>query len=590
MRQLILPVIVLLWLAGGAAAAAQIGYTPVPQTNSLARQENEVVYRTNLERATRGIPPLRWNWQLTQSTRWFAADKSAAPDCENAHRDTLGNYPDARADAFGYPGSAGAENVWCVYVEPQPAVEGWINSPTGHAENLLSPDHREVGVGYSQNGEGWLAQDFGSDPAYSPLVIDNEALNTTGSQVNLYIYNRPGGEFFTSLQPAETMQISEDACFNNAAVQPYQTRITAPLSPGEGWKRIYARTRDAYGRSLTVEDSIYRGAPPADLALDESLFSNSRASVSLHQLDAQGRSHIQLSLGWLGDAFKTGRNTLLAQAADPGAMNGRAVSLPHNRGDGSDPNMIWTWTTSFIENAPMVAYFRVKTSALDGGEIARLSVTAGRNQSGEIILRAADFPAAGAYIEVPVAFTFQPDSSNPFLIFRIRRSGSALVSADVVTIFTAPQRFTGSPFTWQMPGGAYRGQGVWARFSSFDGSNFTPLREAAVAQKDACLSPASLTVMKSKSAPGGAPPHSARVIPSFISGDNWSVSENLPWLQAARRGEKVELTIETGSLNLGDYNGEVLIHPGGDSAPLRLTVRLLVVEEVHPLYLPAVSR
>ncbi len=590
MRYVKLVMIVLLWLAGGAAVAAQSGYTPVPQTNSLARQENEVVHRTNLERAARGIPPLRWNWQLTQSTRWFAADKSAAPNCADAHRDTLGNFPDVRADAFGYPGSAGAENVWCVYVEPQPAVQGWLESLTGHAENLLSADHREVGVGYSQNGEGWLAQDFGSDPAYAPLVIDNEALNTTGSSVNLYIYNRPGGDFFTSLQPAETMQISEDACFNNAAVQSYQTQISAPLSAGEGWKRIYVRTRDAYGRSLTVEDSIYRGAPPADLVLDENQFSTSRSALSLHQLDAQGRSHIQLSLGWLGDAFKTGRNNLLPQVADPGALNGRAVSLPHNRNDGSDPNMTWVWTTSFMENTPMLAYFRIKTSALTGGEIARLSVTAGKNQSGEIILSAADFPAAGTYIEVPLAFTFQPDGSNPFLIFRIRRTGSALVSADTVTIFTAPQRFTGSPFTWQPPGGAYRGQGVWVRYSSADGSNFTPLREAAVAQKDACLSPGSLTVMAAKSAPAGTPTTSARVIPSFVSGDNWSVSENLPWLQAARRGEVVDLSIQAGNLGLGEYNGEVLVHPGAGSPPLRLNVRLLVVEQVHPVYLPAVNR
>lgn len=590
MRYVKILVIALLWLSAVAAVAAQSGYTPLPQTNSLARQENEVVYRTNLARAAEGIPPLRWNWQLTQSTRWFAADKSAAPNCEDAHRDTLGNFPNVRADAFGYPGSAGAENVWCVYIEPQPAVDGWIDSPTGHAQNLLSPDHREVGVGYSQNGAGWLAQDFGSDPAYAPLVIENEALNTIASSVNLYIYNRPGGDFFTSLQPAQTMQISEDACFNNAAVQPYQTQVNIPLSAGEGWKRLYVRTRDAYGHSLTAEDSIYRGAPPADLMLDESLFSTSRAEVNLHQLDAQGRSHIQLSLGWLGDTFKTGKNTLLPQVPDPGALNGRAVSLPHNRNDGSDPNMTWVWTTSFIEGMPMVAYFRIKASILDGGEIARLSVTAGKNQSGEVILRAADFPAAGTYIEVPVAFTYQPDDNNPFLIFRIRRSGSALVNADTVTIFTAPQRFTGSPFTWQVPGGAYRGQGVWVRYSSADGSNFTALREATVAQKDACLTPTSLTVLASRSAPGGLPAPGAQVIPSFISGDNWSVSENLPWLQAARRGEKVELNIDASSLTLGEHNGEVLIHPGADGSPLRLNIRLLVVEQIHPVYLPAVNR
>jgi len=590
MRRWIILLLILLGLGGTVAAvAAQSGYTPVTQSEALARQEGEVVYLTNLQRAARGIPPLRWNWQLTQSARWFAADKAAAPNCEDAHRDTLGNFPNVRAQAFGYPGSAGAENVWCVYIPPAPAVEGWLKSETGHADQLLNPDHREVGIGYSQNGEGWLAQDFGSDNPYAPLVIGNEALSTASRQVDLYLYDRPGGDTFTALQPAVSMQVAEDACFNQAAVQPYQSRFSFTLSDGEGWKRVYARTRDAYGRSLTVDDSIYLGSLPAGQPLGEEHFSTTRPSVKLYDLDPQGRSHIQLSLGWLGDAFKTGKNNPLPQLSDPAALNGRAVQLPHNRNDGSDPNMAWVWTTSFFTQQPMMAYFRLKVNSIPDGEAVRLSVIAGTYQSGEVVIRGSDFPSANAYMEVPIPFTFTPDSNNPFLIFKIRRTGSAEVVVDTVTIFTAPQRFNGSPFIWQVPGGAYRGEGVWVRFSAFDGSQFTPLREAAVSQWDGCLLPAALTVLAAPSSP--PPLLSALVVPSYMAGDGWSVEENLPWLQASRAGERVEVRLLTGGLGTGQYDGEIIIRPTERAyPPLRLTVRLIMAERLFSAYLPAVNR
>ncbi len=590
MQRWIVLFLILLGLGGtAAAAAAQSGYTPVSQSETLARQEAEVVYRTNLERAARGIPPLRWTWQLTQSARWFAADKAAAPNCEDAHRDTLGNFPDVRARAFGYPGSAGAENVWCVYVPPPQAVEGWLKSQTGHADQLLNPNHREVGVGYNQNGEGWLAQDFGNDDTYAPLVIDNEALSAAGRQVNLYLYDRPGGDTFSAFQPAVSMQISEDACFNQAAVQPYQPRFSFTLSAGEGWKRVYARTRDAYGRSLTVDDSIYLGNLPAGEALGEEHFSTTRSAVTLYGLDPQGLSHVQFSLGWLGDAFKTGKNNPLPQISDPAALNGKAVTLPHNRSDGSDPNMTWVWTTSFYTHQPMVAYFRLKVNSLPGGEAARLSVIGGTFQSGEVILRGSDFPSANTYIEAPVAFTFTPDQNNPFLIFKVRRTGSAEIVLDSVTIFTAPQRFTGSPFVWQPPGGAYRGQGVWVRFSNADGSNFTPLREARVSQKDGCLTPSSFTVLADRLSP--PPPFSALALPSYLAGDAWSVEEDLLWLQAERTGERVELRLLTGGLAVGEYTGEVIIRPAERAyPPLRLTVRLILVEKLFSAYLPVIGR
>ncbi|MCX7976433.1 MAG: hypothetical protein N2646_05100, partial [Bellilinea sp.] len=134
-----------------------------------------------------------------------------------------------------------------------------------------------------------------------------------------------------------------------------------------------------------------------------------------------------------------------------------------------------------------------------------------------------------------------------------------------------------------------RGQGVWVRFSAFDGSQFTPLREASVSQKDGCLSPSSVTVLAD---PSSTPPLlSALVLPSYLTGNGWTVEENLPWLQAGRTGERVEVRLLTGGLGMGEHTGEVIIRPG-DSAfpPLRLSVRLIMTERLFSAYLPVVRR
>src|SRR5687768_12052119 len=118
-------------------ANAQGSYDPTVQTPALLYDEARTVYLGNLARRDNGVPPLRWNRQLTHAGRWFSWDSvENRPGGYCGHDDTQGNAPWDRAAIWGYLGFAGAENAFCGYVTPADAKAGWMNSP-GHRANLL---------------------------------------------------------------------------------------------------------------------------------------------------------------------------------------------------------------------------------------------------------------------------------------------------------------------------------------------------------------------------------------------------------------------------------------------------------------------
>jgi hypothetical protein len=87
------------------------------QKHARLLDEAQTVYLGNLARRANGVPPLRWNVQLTEAARWFSWDSvENRPEPFCGHQDTQGNWPDYRAHAFGYLGGAGAENAFCRYV------------------------------------------------------------------------------------------------------------------------------------------------------------------------------------------------------------------------------------------------------------------------------------------------------------------------------------------------------------------------------------------------------------------------------------------------------------------------------------------
>jgi uncharacterized protein YkwD len=468
-------------------AEAQAVYDPTVQTPALWYDEARTVYLGNIARRDNGVPPLRWNRQLTHAGRWFSWDSvENRPGGYCGHDDTQGGAPWDRAATWGYLGFAGAENAFCGYVTPQDAINGWMNSP-GHRANLLDPTWREVGLGYYRrvsDGRGYVAQVFGVDDVYAPVIIENEAVSTTTPNVNLYVYNRPSSGGFTSLgAPVTQMMVSNSPYFPGAAWEPYSVNKAWALTGGTGWRNVYVKTRDRFNRTATISDTIYLGATVPLNELGPAQMSTRQTQVTLYDLNGGGLPQVQFSPGWLADDTHQNFGLLWGNGErlnDAAAWGGTAFRLRPGNGESS----AWVYEWQFpIRNVPLVAYFRLKVNDnTSSAEVARITVDGGSTQYGSRSLKGTDFAAPNQYQEFAIPFTFTLTPQDEFLTFQFWRSGSADVYVDAVSIFSAPQPVTPT-LTWSVPGGNYRGQGIWVRYTN--GTQFSGISEGITVQPPA---------------------------------------------------------------------------------------------------------
>jgi hypothetical protein len=311
--------------------------------------------------------------------------------------------------------------------------------------------------------------------------------------------------------------------------------------------------------------------------------SATQSQVTLYNLNGGGLPQMQFSLGWLADDT-LGTFGLLwgsgERVSDPAAWGGTAFHLSYTN---TMESSAWVWTTEFIKDVPLVAYVRLKVSDnTSSNEVARFSATGG----GTLSLKGTDFAAANQYQEFPLPFTF--NSSETFLIFQLWRSGLADVYVDAVSIFSPPQPVS-STLTWNVPGGNYRGQGVWVRYTN--GSNqFSGISEAATALPSLSLSPAALTFLAARN--GNPPPTSTLRVSRGCGSFNWQVSSSATWLQPQISGDSVRVSINQAGLNSGTYTGTLTVSAVGGSSvsPIIATVKLIVADQLYPVYLPLVSR
>jgi hypothetical protein len=576
------PAAVLLWLHAGHAAS--------PQTHHIL-QEAQVVYLGNLARQANGVPPLRWNRQLSAAARWFSWDSvENRPEPYCGHQDSQGNWPGDRARAFGYLGFAGAENAYCGYVTPQQAIVGWMDSP-GHRANLLDPNSREVGIGYylrASDNRGYVTQKFGVDPAFPPVIIENEAITTTTPLVDLYIYDRLPGGGFAELGPATEMLIGNDRCLIDASWVPYSAHKAWMLESGEGWREVYVQTRDSLGRTVTVSDTIYLGANLPLPELDLLQASSTRDTVTLYDLDGAGLPLVQLSLNWIvDDTFSTfdlnwGNGERVNDAA---ALGGTAFRLYPGAGD----SYAWVWTTQFVKETPLVAYVRLKVSDNSSpNPVAGFSVSGGGVTYGPLSLAGTAFQAANQYQEFALPFTFHDDPDNPFLIFNFWRSGAADVYVDAVHVFTTPAPVT-SPLTWSVPGGNYRGQGVWLRYTDGAGQ-FSPITTANLYPRGLQVSPASLFFMAEvDGAPTTAQPIQVRS--PDCEETEWQASSSVDWLRFTSTADSTAVWVDPAGLAIGSHTGQVIITPVSPNVEaVTVPVNLIIVAQLERAYLPAVLK
>ncbi len=106
-----------------------------------------------------------------------------------------------------------------------------------------------------------MTQDFGSDPTYPPVIIENEAISTTNPVVNLYIHDRQTGGGFAGGGPALQMMIAEEPCFPGAAWESYRPERAWTFSGGSGWRTVYVKTRDDASSHVHRQRCYLSGAP-----------------------------------------------------------------------------------------------------------------------------------------------------------------------------------------------------------------------------------------------------------------------------------------------------------------------------------------
>ena len=564
------------------------GYDPTQHPPERVLEEALTVYWGNVARQQNGVPPLRWNRQLTLAARWYSWDSTEnRPAGFCGHQDTLGTWPSDRTRAFGYKGLSGAENAFCGYLAPQDAINGWMNSP-GHRANLLDPNSREVGIGYyrrDSDGRGYVTQDFGVDPGFAPVIIANEALTTTNRNVDVYVYQVQNQTGFAGIGPAVEMKIGEDVCLNDATWQPFASNVVWTLSATSGWKTVYAKTRDRFGRTRVVSDTIYLGTSVPLGTIDKMGPASNSPTVTIPFLDSQGFPYVELSLGWLADDSYSTFALLWGNGErvnDPDAVGGTAFRLFPGSGESS----AWVYDTSFYKGIPMVAYVRLKVNDnTSSDEVARFQISGGGTTYGPLRIRGTDFTAPNTYQEFRLPFTFHDNPNDPFLIFQFWRSGTADVYVDVVTIFTAPRPAT-APLVWTVPDENYRGQGVWGRFS--DGaSTFTDIVELPTVRPSLSAWPETLTVMASHE----VPPLPVRISILETCGPiAWRVETNATWLQATKKDKEVEFSFDISMLALGTHSAALMLLPDDPGVlALKVPVTLILVDRLYRTFVPVVT-
>ena len=115
-----------------------------------------VIALVNQERASAGVPSLRFDPALARAAQAHAADMVQQNYFDHTSLDGR-DFTD-RAAAAGYQGFATGENIARGQANATEVMNSWMTS-AGHRKNILSPDSNEIGVGLEQRT--WV-QVFGS--------------------------------------------------------------------------------------------------------------------------------------------------------------------------------------------------------------------------------------------------------------------------------------------------------------------------------------------------------------------------------------------------------------------------------------------
>ncbi|MGE4485651.1 MAG: SafA/ExsA family spore coat assembly protein [Oscillospiraceae bacterium] len=123
----------------------------IPAVDTSVRSyETEVIRLVNEIRVDNKLKPLTENWELSRIARYKAQDMHDNGYFD--HNSPVYGSPFTMIKNFGLTYRAAAENIAMGYRTPQTVVKGWMNSTTGHRENILNPSYTQIGVGYCADG------------------------------------------------------------------------------------------------------------------------------------------------------------------------------------------------------------------------------------------------------------------------------------------------------------------------------------------------------------------------------------------------------------------------------------------------------
>ncbi len=221
--------------------------------------EQQVVELVNQRRAENNLPPLKRVVALDYAARYHAKDMMDENYFEHNSYDRQNGALvaacswDTRIDHF-YTSNYLGENIAAGYASPATAMTGWMESD-GHRKNILSPNYREIGVGYASGGSSqyrhYWVQDFGAS-SY-PVIINREDAKTDVPQVELYIY---GQGTFTEMR----LRNDTEAW---TSWQPFQTSLAWNLSLSAGTRKVTVELR----KSASAASQVVSSSDTIDLTM-----------------------------------------------------------------------------------------------------------------------------------------------------------------------------------------------------------------------------------------------------------------------------------------------------------------------------------
>ncbi len=135
-----------------ATKPAETTKAPAASNSTVQDIERQVVALVNQARKENGLSELKLNEELSNVARVKANDM--AKNHYFDHNSPTYGSPFDMMKQFGISYRTAGENIAMGQTTAQQVFDGWMNSE-GHRANILNPNFKEIGMGYTSNGNYW---------------------------------------------------------------------------------------------------------------------------------------------------------------------------------------------------------------------------------------------------------------------------------------------------------------------------------------------------------------------------------------------------------------------------------------------------